>query len=116
RMERPLGTRKKEPALRLSQSSYNQPKRPARRPAACRLPPHRKGELMTTPDPAAPPLTLQLFGPITIRFADATPLPPLRTRKALWLLALLTLRNERAVDRSWLAGTLWPESGEGQAA
>src|SRR5206468_8361302 len=32
-----------------------------------------------------------------------------------WLLALLVLRHGRAVDRSWLAGTLWPDSDESQA-
>jgi len=46
---------------------------------------------------------------------DGAPLPPLRTRKGLWLLALLALRAERQVERTWLAGTLWPESTESDA-
>src|SRR5262249_10179232 len=31
------------------------------------------------------------------------------------LLALLVLRHDRAVDRIWLAGTLWPDSSDAQA-
>ncbi len=49
-----------------------------------------------------------------MRLHDA-PLPSLRTRKHQWLLALLALRHDRAVDRDWLAGTLWPESPNSQA-
>jgi DNA-binding SARP family transcriptional activator len=39
-------------------------------------------------------------------------MPRLRSRSIEWLLALLVLRQDRAVDRSWLAGTLWPGSDE----
>ena len=56
-----------------------------------------------------PPLAIHLFGPLRVIVRGA-PLPRLRTRSIEWLLALLTLRHGRAVDRSWLAGTLWPES------
>lgn len=42
-------------------------------------------------------------------------MPRVRGRSIEWLLALLVLRHGRAVDRSWLAGTLWSESEEGQA-
>jgi predicted ATPase/DNA-binding SARP family transcriptional activator len=42
-------------------------------------------------------------------------MPRVPTRSSEWLLALLVLRHGRAVDRSWLAGTLWPDSTEGQA-
>lgn len=42
-------------------------------------------------------------------------MPPMRTRSVEWLLALLALRPGRDVPRSWLAGTLWPESREEQA-
>ena len=38
------------------------------------------------------------------------PLARLRSRKGQWLLALLALRSGRALERSWLAETLWPES------
>jgi DNA-binding SARP family transcriptional activator len=66
-------------------------------------------------DPAASAgLPLQFFG----RFEAArggTPLPRTRTRKAVWLLALLTLRQQQAVDRSWLAGTLWPDTPDERA-
>jgi predicted ATPase/DNA-binding SARP family transcriptional activator len=39
----------------------------------------------------------------------------LRSRKSVWLLALLALRAGDHVDREWLAATLWPESQERQA-
>src|SRR5215216_6183097 len=60
------------------------------------------------------PLTLQLFGPFRA-MVRGEPLPRVRTRSVEWLLALLTLRHGRTVSRSWLAGTLWPESGESRA-
>src|SRR5204863_9571317 len=60
------------------------------------------------------PLTIHLFGPLQVR-ADGRPLPRARLRSVEWLLALLVLRHGRAVDRSWLAGTLWPDSEERQA-
>lgn len=37
------------------------------------------------------------------------PLPRVRSRKALWLLALLSTRANRPVAREWLATTLWPD-------
>lgn len=60
------------------------------------------------------PLTIQLFGPFRV-LVDSEPMPRVRTRSVEWLLALLVLRHGRAVSRSWLAGTLWPESGESRA-
>src|SRR5688572_13726369 len=57
---------------------------------------------------SGPPLTLRLFGSLEA-LRDGIPLPRLHSRKSLWLLALLVLRRT-PVDRSWLAGTLWPES------
>ncbi len=54
-------------------------------------------------------LQIRLFGPFDVQI-DGAPLPPLRTRKDAWLLALLILRHGRPVDRVWLAGTLWPDS------
>src|SRR5947209_19662737 len=59
----------------------------------------------------AVPLALHLFGPFEVRL-HGHPLPRLRSRKGQWLLALLTLRHGGEVDRSWLAGTLWPDSRE----
>src|SRR5207248_10067734 len=56
-----------------------------------------------------PPLQVSLFGPFEARL-HGRPLPRLRSRKGQWLLALLTLRHGREVDRSWLAGSLWPDS------
>src|ERR1043166_8558144 len=63
-------------------------------------------------EPPATCLTLTLFGSMTVRLKDGTLLPPLRTRKGFYLLALLALRAGREVERNWLAATLWPESGE----
>jgi predicted ATPase/DNA-binding SARP family transcriptional activator/uncharacterized protein HemY len=55
------------------------------------------------------PLTVSLLGPIWVR-VQGEPLPHLHSRKVLWLLVLLILRQERPVEREWLAGTLWPET------
>jgi predicted ATPase/DNA-binding SARP family transcriptional activator len=41
-----------------------------------------------------------------------SPLPRLRSRKGLWLLALLALRAGKSVDREWLAAVLWPDCDE----
>src|SRR5438874_1513038 len=59
-------------------------------------------------------LRIRLFGPFQVTVSEQA-LPPLRSRKVPWLLALLALRAGREVERSWLAGTLWPESSEAQA-
>jgi predicted ATPase/DNA-binding SARP family transcriptional activator len=61
-----------------------------------------------------PPLTIHLFGPLRV-LLQGEPLPRVRTRSVEWLLALLVLRHSHAVERSWLAGTLWPESTQSQA-
>ncbi|MBC7806751.1 MAG: hypothetical protein H7145_11425 [Akkermansiaceae bacterium] len=61
-----------------------------------------------------PLLSIALFGPMTVR-VDGEPLPPVRSRKILYLLALLTLRHGRPVEREWLAGTLWPDADQSQA-
>lgn len=58
-----------------------------------------------------PPLLIRLFGPPEFR-VNGEPLPRLKTRKGLYILALLALRHNREVERNWLAGTLWPESDE----
>lgn len=63
---------------------------------------------------SAPPLTIQLFGPLCV-LVHGEPMPRVRTRSVEWLLALLVLRHGRTVDRSWLAGTLWLDSEEEQA-
>jgi predicted ATPase/DNA-binding SARP family transcriptional activator len=63
---------------------------------------------------APPPLTIHLFGPLRVTVAGES-MPRVRTRSVEWLLALLTLRHGSAVSRSWLAGTLWPESSGSQA-
>jgi len=60
------------------------------------------------------PLVLRLFGPFDAQ-VNGRPLPPLRSRRGQWLLALLILRHGREVERGWLAGTLWPDNPESQA-
>jgi DNA-binding SARP family transcriptional activator len=51
-------------------------------------------------------LDLHLFGPFAACVQGAG-IPPLRTRKDAWLLALLAMYAPRPLDRSWLAGRLW---------
>lgn len=63
-------------------------------------------------DPAAPvALEIRLFGTFDVRVRGHA-LPPLRYRKELWLLALLTLRKDRDAPRDWLAATFWPDNDE----
>jgi DNA-binding SARP family transcriptional activator len=62
----------------------------------------------------APPLEIDLFGPVSIRVHGAD-LPPLPSRKGAYLLALLALRHEREVERNYLAGLLWPDSEQEKA-
>jgi len=52
--------------------------------------------------------SMTLFGPMAV-VCGGEPIPHLRSRKALWLLALLALKDNREVERQWLAGTLWPD-------
>src|ERR1051326_1731847 len=66
------------------------------------------------PGPASP-LTIALFGPFDVRL-QGCPLPRPRSQKTHWLLALLALQEGRTLERAWLAGTLWPDSTEEQAA
>jgi len=61
------------------------------------------------------PLTIRLFGPLEVRLRGE-PLPHLPTRKVAWALALLVLRHDRALERDWLAGTLWPDSAADRAS
>lgn len=69
---------------------------------------------MSAPEIASHALGITLFGPIQV-LIEGQPLPPLRSRKALWLLALLTLRHNRLVERDWLAGILWPDVDQTRA-
>ena len=59
-------------------------------------------------------LEIRLFGPFDVQ-VGGQPLARLPSRKGRHLLALLALRHDRAVERAWLAGTLWPESRESRA-
>ncbi|MBC8136872.1 MAG: hypothetical protein H8F28_13390, partial [Fibrella sp.] len=69
---------------------------------------------VSAPDVVACGLEICLFGPMEVRVGGRS-LPRLRSRKGLWLLALLALRAGRDVDRDWLAGTLWSEHREDAA-
>jgi predicted ATPase/DNA-binding SARP family transcriptional activator len=66
------------------------------------------------PEPAGNALCLRLFGPFAL-CREGKPLPRVRTRQGHWLLALLVLRHGQEIERSWLAGTLWPESSAPRA-
>jgi DNA-binding SARP family transcriptional activator len=68
---------------------------------------------MAALDPAVSPLVIRLLGPFDVR-VNGLPLPRLRSRSGLSLLALLVLRHEAAVERDWLAGLLWPERSTSQ--
>src|SRR6476620_4913214 len=68
---------------------------------------------MTQPEPPTAALQIHLFGPFEVRL-NGTLLPRLPARKHAAILALLTLRHDRAVDRAWLAGLLWPETADSQ--
>jgi predicted ATPase/DNA-binding SARP family transcriptional activator len=52
---------------------------------------------------------IRLFGAFEA-CVEGKPLPPLRSQKGHWLLALLALRQGQEVPRALLAQTLWPES------
>src|SRR5207249_5777041 len=73
-----------------------------------------KPMIASAPDPPPSALRLRLFGPFEVH-VSGQPLPRLRSRKGYHLLALLVLRPGCPVERSWLAGTLWPDSREAQA-
>jgi predicted ATPase/DNA-binding SARP family transcriptional activator len=68
----------------------------------------------TIKEPASS-LAIALFGTLDVRL-QGQPLQRSHSQKTQWLLALLVLQEGRAVDRGWLAGTLWPDSSEEQAA
>ena len=59
-------------------------------------------------------LELRFLGACDVR-VQGEPLPALRYRKDLWLLALLALRHGRAVARGELAALFWPDAEESQA-
>src|SRR5438034_547261 len=75
---------------------------------------NRHHMLETAPPPPKAALAIRLFGPFEVRL-DAESAVRFGSRKAQWILALLILRQGREVERSWLAGTLWPDSPESEA-
>ena len=69
---------------------------------------------MSIPLEGTYPLALRLFGPFDVQ-VDGRALPRLRSQKGQWLLGLLILRHDQSLERTWLAGLLWPDSTESQA-
>ena len=69
---------------------------------------------MIVDDATTGEMEIRLFEVCEVR-VGGRPLPPLRYRKDLWLLALLALRAGRDTPRDWLAVTLWPDADESQA-
>src|SRR5579862_8665239 len=59
-------------------------------------------------------LVIRLFGSFHAQHTGGV-LPRTRTQKEQWLLALLLLRHQDALDRRWLAGLFWPDSTEARA-
>ncbi|MCW3053916.1 MAG: transcriptional regulator, LuxR family, partial [Chthonomonadales bacterium] len=68
----------------------------------------------SAPRTIAIPFSLNLFGPFAATVAGR-PMARLRSRKGQWILTLLALRAGSAVERDWLAGTLWPDNAEDKA-
>jgi predicted ATPase/DNA-binding SARP family transcriptional activator len=54
-------------------------------------------------------LSLRLLGPFSA-LVHGEPLPRTRSRREPWLLALLALHSGAPLERSWLAGVLWPDA------
>ncbi len=59
-------------------------------------------------------ISIELFGHMNI-VIDGMPVKEWRSRTTRWLFAILVLNYGKTVDRSWLAGNLWPDSSEHQA-
>ena len=57
--------------------------------------------------PTTQSLKIKLFGSMEVAVCGE-PLPKLRSRSELWLLALLALQQGRPVTRRWLTQSLWP--------
>lgn len=74
----------------------------------------RKSALNPQSSSRTEPLRFRLLGGFEI-LQSGVPLPRTRTRTEQWLLGWLLLRSHQQVERSLLAGTFWPESGETQA-
>ncbi len=60
-------------------------------------------------------LRIALFGPPKVE-VNGAPVAQLRSRKGMWLLALLTIRGRREVSREWLMGALWPDAAPQNAS
>lgn len=69
---------------------------------------------MQTKETEGVAVKIRLLGPFDVRLSGQ-PMVPLRSRRGQWLLAQLALRQGREVDRTWLAGILWPDSPDTQA-
>ncbi len=56
-----------------------------------------------------PSCRIRLLGSPVVE-VNGSLLAPLRSRKGLWILAILAIQEDRPVERRWLAGSLWPDS------
>jgi predicted ATPase/DNA-binding SARP family transcriptional activator len=70
--------------------------------------------IQSQPDRDTSRLEIRLFGTVEVRLPDHS-LLVFRSRKEMWLLALLVLRQDRETSREWLAALLWPDAEESQA-
>ena len=60
--------------------------------------------------PSEAGLTIRLFGSMEVTVDNL--LVQLPSRRSFWLLAILSLRNGQPIERSRLAGMLWPDSSD----
>lgn len=60
-------------------------------------------------------LLLRFFGSFQANLGNQPVAPP-RAKKVLLLLLILALRGGKPLDRTYLAGTLWPDSGDSDGA
>jgi predicted ATPase/DNA-binding SARP family transcriptional activator len=76
--------------------------------------PEQNSAAMGPPNEEMAPFTIRMFGPMEVRI-HGQPRLRLRYRKSAWVLALLALRRGAEVEREWVIGNLWPESGGSQS-
>ncbi|HWD40331.1 MAG TPA: BTAD domain-containing putative transcriptional regulator, partial [Fimbriimonas sp.] len=62
----------------------------------------------------SPRLTMRLFGEAEIVVDGSNPVQ-LPSRRAVWLLGILALRNGQPIERQRLAGLIWPDSSDASA-
>ncbi len=76
--------------------------------------PESVSKSLQTDLPSLERLQIHLFGGFDL-LQNGHSLPRTRSRTEKWLLSLLVLRTNQTVERTWLAGTLWPDTPSAQA-